>query len=47
MRNLNSSLRKHDHSNILKILLQKTENFQAKNSHIFHISALNIDCGTC
>ena len=25
--------------------LQKTENFQIKNSDIFHISAQNIDCG--
>ena len=24
---------------------QKTENFQIKNSDIFHISAQNIDCG--
>ena len=30
---------------ILKILLPKTENFQIKKSDIFHISALNIDCG--
>ena len=30
---------------ILKILLPKTENFQIKNSDIFHISAQNIDCG--
>ena len=25
---------------------QKNENFQIKNSNIFHISAQNIDCGT-
>ena len=38
-------LRKHAYSNILKILLPKTENFQIKkNSDIFHISAQNIDC---
>ena len=28
-----------------KILSPKTENFQIKNSDIFHISAQNIDCG--
>ena len=43
------SLWKHTYSNILKILSQKqkkkTENFQIKNSDIFHISAQNIDCG--
>ena len=39
------SLRKHAYSNILKILQPKTENFQIKNSDIFHISAQNIDCG--
>ena len=33
------------YSNILKILPTKTENFQIKNSDIFHISAQNIDCG--
>ena len=38
-------LRKLAYSNILKILLPKTENFQIKNSDIFHISAQNIDCG--
>ena len=42
---MNHSLRKHDYSNILKILLLKDENFQIKNSDIFHISAQNIDCG--
>ena len=31
--------------NILKILLQKNENFQRKNSDIFHFSAQNIDFG--
>ena len=40
-----SALRKHAYSNILKILQPKTENFQIKNSDIFHISAQNIDCG--
>ena len=38
------SLRKHAYSNILKILQPKKENFQIKNSDIFHISAQNIDC---
>ena len=28
-----------------KFHIQKTENFQLKNSDIFHISAQNIDCG--
>ena len=40
-----SPLRKHASSNILKILPPKNENFQIKNSDIFHISAQNIDCG--
>ena len=39
------SLRKHAYSNTLKILPPKYENFQIKNSDIFHISAKNIDCG--
>ena len=39
------SLRKHAYSNILKTLPSKNENFQKKNSDIFHISAQNIDCG--
>ena len=39
------ALRKHAYSNILKTLPPKTENFQMKNSDIFHISAQNIDCG--
>ena len=39
------TLRKHAYSNILKISPPKTENFQIKNSDIFHISAQNIDCG--
>ena len=30
---------------ILKILPPKNENFQIKNSYIFHISAWKIDCG--
>ena len=41
----NSPLRKHAYSNILKILPPKNENFQIKNSDIFHTSAQNIDCG--
>ena len=36
---------KHAYSNILKILQIKKENFQIKNSDIFHISAQNIDFG--
>ena len=32
------ALRKHAYSNILKILPPKNENFQIKNSDIFHIS---------
>ena len=39
------ALRKNAYSNILKILPPKNENFQIKNSGIFHISAQNIDCG--
>ena len=39
------TLRKHAYSNILKILPPKNENFQIKNSDIFHIPAQNIDCG--
>ena len=38
-------LRKHAYSNIQKISSPKIENFQIKNSNIFHISAQNIDCG--
>ena len=38
------SLRKHAYAYILKILTPKNENFQIKNSDIFHISAQNIDC---
>ena len=38
------TLRKHAYSNILKNLPPKNENFQIKNSDIFHISAQNIDC---
>ena len=37
-----SALRKQAYSNILKILPPKSENFQIKNSDIFHISAQNI-----
>ena len=36
---------KHAYSNILKNFPPKNENFQVKNSDIFHISAQNIDCG--
>ena len=39
------TLRKHAYSNILKISPPKNENFQIKNSDIFHIFAQNIDCG--
>ena len=39
------ALRKLAYSNILKILPPKKENFQKKNSDIFHISAKNIDRG--
>ena len=39
------TLQKHAYSNTLKILPPKNENFQIKNSDIFHISAQNIDCG--
>ena len=42
---LRVTLRKHAYSNILKLLPTKNENFQIKNSDIFHISAQNIDCG--
>ena len=38
-------LRKHTYSNIQKILPPKNENFQTKNSDIFHISPQNIDFG--
>ena len=40
------TLQKHADSNTLKILQRKKrENFQIKNSDIFHISAQNIDIG--
>ena len=39
------TLRKHVYWNILKNLPPKNENFQIKNSDIFHISAQIIDCG--
>ena len=42
---LRCSLRKHAYLNILKKFPPKNENFQIKNSDIFHISAQNIDCG--
>ena len=44
-RHVLKTLRKRTYSNILKILSPKIENFQIKNSDIFHISAQNIDCG--
>ena len=37
------TLRKQAYSYILKILPPKNENFQIKNSDIFHVSAQNID----
>ena len=37
-------LQKYAYSNILRILPPKIENFQTKNSDIFHISAQNIGC---
>ena len=37
-------LGKQAYSNILKILQPKNENFQIKNSNIFHVSVQNIDC---
>ena len=40
----NMSLRGHAYSN-RKILQPEKENFQIRNSYIFHISAQNIDCG--
>ena len=42
---MDSALRKHAYSNILKILPPENENFQIKNSYIFHSSAQNIYCG--
>ena len=39
------TLQKYAYSYILKILQSKKENFQIKNSDVFHISAQNIDCG--
>ena len=36
---------KHAYSHIMTILPPKNENFQVKNSYIFHISAPNIECG--
>ena len=43
--NMFLSFLKQAYSNILKILPPKNENFQIKNSDVFHISAQNIDCG--
>ena len=42
---INTTLRKHAYSNILKISSLKTDNFPIKTSDIFHISDQNIDCG--
>ena len=42
---LTTPLRKHAYSNIMQIVSPKNENFQIKNSDIFHVSAQNIDCG--
>ena len=42
---LQMALRKHAYSIIPNFLPPKNENFQIKNSDIFHISAPNIDCG--
>ena len=42
---IHRTLRRHAYSNTLKIYYQKNENFQIKDSGIFHISAQNIDCG--
>ena len=42
---INLTLQKHAYSNILKVLSPKNENFQIKNSDIFHVSAQNIYCG--
>ena len=39
------TITKTHYSNILKISAPKTENFQIKNSDIFHTSAQNLDCG--
>ena len=39
------TLHKHAYSNILEILQSKKENFQIRNSDIFHISPQNTDCG--
>ena len=38
------ALRKHAYSKLLIISPPKKDNFQIKNSDIFHISAQNIDC---
>ena len=45
MRGIIVPLRKHSYSNIMNILTPKNENFQIKNSDIFHVSAQNIDYG--
>ena len=42
---MNDSIQKHAYSNILKKKIPpKNENFQTKNSDIFHSSAQNMDC---
>ena len=42
---LDSTLRKHAYSNVLKILQPKKETFKIKHSDAFHIPAQNIDDG--
>ena len=44
-KNVSAPLRKQAYSNILKILPPKNDNFQIKESDVFHIFAQNIDCG--
>ena len=45
MKNSSNTLREHAYSINRIFHLQKSENFQIKNSDVFHISAQNIDCG--
>ena len=45
MSTLSRTLRKHTYSNIKKISPPNIENFQIKNSDVFHSSAQNIDFG--
>ena len=42
---MNESASIHYENTPIQILSPKPENFQIKNSDIFHISAQNIDCG--